>query len=197
MVGLRASRTGMAWLHVDRNKILAAAIHTSESPYARSTAYTLAEMLDVDTNTPVDYRLYNPFTDYDATERHHKKICGELIELLTEKIKPETKDNIFYIEARNQNNELLSGRLTGWCAPGLIAAGDVFEKDPKAIDEAIRTFERENKKMNAEILRNLGQILVTLHQDGEEITLANIAARVQKHDHVLMQDLNAALLFRA
>jgi hypothetical protein len=187
----------MAWLGIDKHKILNAAIHTSEDPYARSTAYMVAEMLSIDPAPVSDISLYNAFTDQEANERHHRKLCDHVFQKLISKVTPLDNGTLFRLEADKQNRKLLEGQLVGWCAPGLIAAAAMFDKPLSAaakMEETKRVYAEACRKTNSEILQKLGHILVTLRRAGEILTLERIAEAVRQDEHVLVQDLSDALM---
>lgn len=189
----------MAWLGIDKNRIIGAAVHSSEDPYARSTAYLVAEILSIEPTPVSDISLYNAFTDQEANERHHRKICEETLQNLLSKREPDSNGNIFRIEAIKQNQKLLQGQLIGWCAPALILAGEIFDRnitENAKLEEVKRAYTEACKKTNREVLRILGMIMANLRHEGKDVTAENLAAAVLHDEHVYVQDLSDALLIR-
>jgi hypothetical protein len=190
----------MAWLGIDKTKILGAAVHTSEDPYARSTAYLMAEILNIEPAPVTDISLYNAFTDQEANERHHRKICEDILQNLLSKRETGSNGTIFRTEAIKQNQKLLEGQLIGWCAPALILAADIFDKnisENAKVEEAKRIFTEASKKTNSEVLRILGMILTSLRRESGNITIEHLAEAVLNDEHVYIQDLSDALLLKA
>ncbi len=186
----------MAWLGVDKNKILSTAVHSSEDPYARSTAYMVAEILNIEPAVVSDNTLYNAFTDQEANERHHKKICDDLLQDLLARREAESNGEIFRKEMLKQNKRLLEGQLIGWCAPALGLAAQIFDKKiPEAakLQEVKRVYSEACRKTNSEVLRTLGQILIGLRRAGGEVTTRHLAQAVLQDEHVVVQDLADAL----
>ncbi len=173
----------MAWLGTEKNKILGAALHTSEDPYARATAYLVAEVLNIEPGSFSDITLYNPFTDPEVNERHHRKISDDLFENLLAKAAQTGNSGILRDEARIRNRTLPEGRLIGWCSPALLAAADAFDDKNLTISERVDAarvgFRREAPAVNAEILRRFGQIIIAERQEGRNpgaAALADMAA---------------------
>ena len=190
----------MAWLGIDKNRIIGAAVHSSEDPYARSTAYLVAEILSIEPTPVSDISLYNAFTDQEANERHHKKICDDVLQNLLSKREANSNGDIFRAEAAKQNNKLFEGQLIGWCAPALILAGEIFDKtvsENAKLEEVKRAYTEACKKTNSEVLRLLGMIMADLRRSEKEITPENLAEAVLNDEHVNVQDLSDALLLKA
>lgn len=173
----------MAWLGTDKNKILGAALHTSEDPYARATAYLVAEVLNIEPGSFSDITLYNPFTDPEVNQRHHRKICDDLFENLLSKATSSGNGGVFYEEAAARNRKLLAGQLIGWCTPALLAAGGAFNNHSVAAaerpDAARAAFRKASVDVNTEILRRFGQIIIAERQAGRALecpALADMAA---------------------
>jgi hypothetical protein len=189
----------MAWLGIDRNRIIGAAVHSSEDPYARSTAYLVAEILNIEPGLMSDITLYNAFTDQEANERHHKKLCDDLLQDLLSRREPESNGDIFRNEAIKQNKKLLEGQLIGWCAPALILTGQIFDKktsEMAKLEEVKRAYSEACRKTNSEVLRKLGLILINLRRASDEITVLRVAEAILRDDHVVVQDLADALLLQ-
>jgi hypothetical protein len=187
----------MAWLNIDKSNILGTAVHTSEDPYARSTAYMVAELLGIEP-APVtaSVSIYNAFTDMEVNERHHRKLCDDLFQSALSKAAVTGKAEFLRREAARQNKTLLEGQLVSWCTPGLLAAADAFETAPleegKNIEAARDAFKNFAAKMNGEALRKLGQILINLRRTGGETGPEHVAVALREDTD--LQSFSDALL---
>ncbi len=122
----RASQE-MAWIGIDKSKILGAAVYSSEDPYVRSTAYLVAEALNIEPTFLSDTKSYNPFADQEANERHHIKFCETTIEHVIKRVEEDKSSMPFIEEAHRLNLLLIEGKPLGWCAPALMHAAKVYE----------------------------------------------------------------------
>jgi hypothetical protein len=189
----------MAWLGIDKGRILAAAVHSSEDPYARANAYLVSEILHIDPGMMSDNTLYNAFTDQEANERHHKKMCDDLLQDLLSRRNPEDNGDIFRREAAKQNRKLLEGQLIGWCAPALLAAAAIFDSnmpETAKLEQARRTYGDACRKTNTEVLRALGQKMIAMCHAGEALNVKKLAEAVLQDEHIVVQDLADALTFQ-
>ena len=117
----------MAWMNVDKNKILSAAIYTSEDPYMGPAAHLVSDILNIEPTLMTDMSFYNAFADQEINERHHSKACEENFQIIMSEALLEKDHNCFIQEAIKQNKNLLTGEPVGWCAYALLRAAQAFK----------------------------------------------------------------------
>ncbi len=110
----------MAWSNHPEKNILGMAIHTSEDTYVRSIGHILADTLHIQPKLSTYFDLYNPYTESEANERHHKTVFKTLLK----RILSHFEHNIAFdydSEIIKQNKDLVKGRPLKWCAHALLA----------------------------------------------------------------------------
>ena len=172
----------MAWLGLDKNRILSAAVNTSEDPYARSTAYLVAETLGLEPAATLAGSFYNFFCDPEANERHHTKLCNDILETVRAKMDAADANAqaVLSAEITRNNTKLLSGEMIGWCAPALLTL-------TKNTPDPRKAFYTVADQINNQVLRALAEIIIALKQHGQPVTLETIgtAAREEPTLHYL------------
>ena len=176
----------MAWLEIDKNKILGAAALTSEDPYARSTAYLIGEMLHIDPTPLSDISVYNAFTDPEINERHHRKLCEEAFENIATRLSLQENADLLRQEIAKRNLRLCEGEIIGWCSPALLAAAQAYDfsakEGPQAIENARGVFQDISRAMTGETLRKLAQIIIALRRDNQTVTPEAIATMAKEDE---------------
>ena len=164
----------MAWLNFDKNKILGTAIYTSEDPYVRSTAYLVAEALNMEPAALTDLGSYNPFTDQEVNERLHAKACEESFQNVISALAVDFNEHLFLEAVKKQNARLMQGYPIGWCAHAMLMAGDAVEnsggQSHNPIEKARLAFQQGLKEIAWEPLRTLCRLIMHKRRDGEIIT---------------------------
>ncbi len=118
----------MAWMGEPQEKILGAAIYTSEDAYVRATAYLVSEFMNME---PADIRElanYNPFTNAEVSERMHGRICEDVFHRMVGRIMQEGDLHMVGEETAAMDKKLLSGNPVGWCSPMVKRAAEAFGK---------------------------------------------------------------------
>lgn len=119
----------MAWRGINQQEIISYAVNTSDDPYVRATGMLIADILGLDPKRSNDaLSKYNAFANSEHNHRAHKKAAEAVFEeTMLEAIK--TQDGRPLYDAANQQNlNLTEGKVLGWCAHALQAAGDAYEK---------------------------------------------------------------------
>lgn len=170
------SRTAqdMAWMGAEPNTILGAAVYNSEDPYARATAYLVAEALNIHTLTPAPAGSYNPFAENEANERHHLKICDERFRLAVSKANIQNSSDPFVEEAARQNRKLLEGNPVGWCAYPLLCAEVFFRISP---NQAKTAFDKAMIEADWNKVQDVIKFIIQLRREGLETTPAMLSER--------------------
>ena len=169
----------MAWMGAEPNAILGAAVYNSEDPYARATAYLVAEALNIHTLTPTPAGSYNPFADNEANERHHLKICDERFRTVMSKANIQNSSDPFVEEAVKQNRKLLEGNPVGWCAYPLLCAEVFFRISP---NQAKASFEKAMSEADWNKVQDVIKFIIQLRREGIETTPALLAERFGETD---------------
>lgn len=164
----------MAWMEVNKQIILGAAVYTSEDPYVRATAHIVAEALNIEPTLVSNLEVLNPFADQEVNERYHNKACETAYQDVAALVEAEN-DSLFFIrEAGKQNNALLKGYTIGWCAYGLIRAADAYDsaelKTRDSMEDAHNVFLQACNEIPWDSLREMNQIIMDMRKSGEEIT---------------------------
>ncbi len=175
------SRTAqeMAWLGMEPGAILGAAVYNSEDPYARATAYIIAEALNIQTLIPASIGSYNPFAESETNERHHMKAAEESFRAaLTKSISVRSSAG-FIDEAARQNKRLLNGNPIGWCAYPTLCAEIAYNVSPETAKGA---FDKAMTEISWEMIENLMRLIIQLRREGVDVTPDTLAARLQEID---------------
>ncbi len=176
----------MAWMNVDKNIILSAAIYTSEDPYVRSTAYIVAEALNVEPSPPTDIDFYNSFTEQEVNERHHFRKCEELFQDLAARSLAEGDPIYFKKLAVDQNKAFLDGKLVGWCSFALLKTYDVLHKTDldmaPSLERARQIFDESCKAIPWDRLIEFNNLIIRYRIHGAKLTLQRLHAIAGKDE---------------
>lgn len=179
----------MAWLDFDKNKILGTSIYTSEDPYVRSTAYLVAEALNLKPAPLTDLGSYNPFTDQEVNERLHNKKCEEVFENILAKMAIDYDEPFFLGEIHQQNQRLMEGYPIGWCAHALLEASKIFQntdqKNQHPAEMAANIFHETYRALEWESLRSICNMVMISRRQGLEITPAVIIEFCKKTEALI------------
>jgi hypothetical protein len=116
----------MAWMGEKPEKIMGAAIFTSEDAYVRSIAFLLLEFLKIEPSDVRNFSSYNPYTNDEASQRLHSKACEEAFQKLLSKILEDDGLLDFENEIAKMDHEMAHGQPIGWCSPSLRAAVSAY-----------------------------------------------------------------------
>lgn len=173
----------MAWLDFDKNKILGTAIYTSEDPYVRSTAYLVAEALNMEPAPLQDLGNYNPFTDQEVNERLHIRACDESFQTLMSQLVIDFNEHSLEDLIRRQNDRLMEGYPVGWCAHGLRLAFDAYQtagaSGERPADRALQAFVRGRDEVSWESLRSICRLVMHKRREEQKITPQMMAGFVR------------------
>jgi hypothetical protein len=173
-----AAAQEMAWLGTDKNKILGLSIYTSEDPYVRSTAYLVAEALNLEPAPISDLHIYNPFTDQEANERLHYKHCEDIFQRIIARQFSPADIKLFDDEILAQNARLMEGNPLGWCAYGLLRALDAYRiavhHHENPAQQAGEIFHRAIKEVNWESLRSVCRMVMHKHRQHTPVTAQDV-----------------------
>ena len=166
----------MAWAGYDEQTILGAALYTGENTYAQSIADMISETIGVKPKIIANIQDYNPFTDQEANERLHKKMCKELLDNLQRRLARREDYKLILDVINKQNQAFMEGKVMGWCVPALLPMAEMIKKcrDDDIFEdilrEAINIFEQEVENIKWDTLSYLSQKLFYVKRDYGELT---------------------------
>jgi hypothetical protein len=170
----------LAWGGFSASQILGAAINTSTNPFIKAIGHLLAELTNL---SPVDEEHlpqgYNPFLANEINNIRHNQLVDETFEMtLIHAVEAESHLPIVRV-ANNQNEGLLKGRISGWCANALHSAAKAYlgakERGVPPIQAARLEFQSVKTRSNWDALLKLAQHSVGLRRNGEIITLNELS----------------------
>ena len=186
----------MAWLDYNSTRILSMAIYASEDPYVRSTAYIVSEILNMEPSILADLNEYNPYADNETNERLHAKLCNESFETLIQNAKNKDDTHLFIEKARAQNEKLLTGQVTGWCAYSMLEAGEAFKQafldDENPEEQAKIAFKEAQEILPWDGILKVGKLIMNKKRQGFEITTPLVIDLCE--DHSVYHPVAEALL---
>lgn len=169
----------LAWSGFSASQILGAAINTSTNPFIKAIGHLLAELTNL---SPVDEdhlpQGYNPFLDNEINQIRHNQMVDETFEMtLIHAIEAESHLPLIRV-ADNQNEGLLKGKISGWCANALHSAAKAYlgakERGVPPIQAARLEFQSVKTQSNWNALLKLANHTIGLCRSGEKVTLADI-----------------------
>ncbi len=169
----------MAWNGELPEHILCASLNTAENPMVKATAYLLQDCLDIIPPSPNEMLgRFNAFLkEEDKKDAHFNKIEETFEMVLAEGLMRESSRP--FMEAANmQNTRLPEGKVFGWCASALQAAGNAFDKALKGGGDpsqyAKLEFEGTQKNTGYDALQAISQEVIKRRQAGEALTLDDV-----------------------
>jgi hypothetical protein len=119
----------MAWRGINQQEIISYAVNTSDDPYVRATGMLIADILGLDPKGGSDaLSKYNAFANNEHNHRAHKKAAEAVFEETIREAIRNKDGRPLYDAANQQNLNLTEGKVLGWCAHALQAAGDAYER---------------------------------------------------------------------
>ena len=170
----------LAWNGFSQEQILGTAIYTSPDPFVKATGNLICEITNIvpDRDSP-NLTFANPYLDDSVNKINHARLTEETFELaIMRAVESESHLPLISI-ANDQNEELLKGRVLGWCADALQSAAKTFEMTmkkglPPAPASRIE-FQRLAANSNWDSLDALNSYMVTQRRTGHAMTFTDIA----------------------
>lgn len=170
----------MAWNGYQPSQILGCAIQTSSNPFIKSTGHLLAEILGIEPVSIPD-RLsgaINPFAQNEVNFIEHERSIEETFEMvLIHAMEADSHLPLIHV-ANNQNEGLIKGRISGWCAHALQSAANAYTTASQRgmpRDQAARIeFESAKQQTGWKELNQLGDHITKLHRNGQAVTMSSI-----------------------
>ncbi len=173
------SAQDMAWRGYKEAEILSAAINTSPNTYVRAIGYQIAEICSIEPASIVDIReSYSPYADDEFNEKLHNKIIDSIYQDIIAQDLKQNSGMPFLNMANKQNMDLTEGKIVGWCAPSLQAAGNAFDharQNGGAPEEHVaREFAINRRHTGWDDIKELGQRIIKTHRTGKTVTLSDL-----------------------
>lgn len=169
----------MAWNGELPEHILCACLHTDDNPLVKAIGYLLQDCLDIvcPNATAIEGRFNAFMKEEERKDAHFTKIEETFEMVLAEGLMRESSRP--FMEAANiQNARLPEGRVFGWCAAALQAAGNAFEKALKGGGDpsqyAKLEFQGTQKDMGYDTLQKISQEVIKRRQAGETLSLEDV-----------------------
>ncbi|MEK7801652.1 MAG: hypothetical protein AAB276_04275 [Pseudomonadota bacterium] len=117
----------LAWNGYSPSQILGAATLLSPNPYIKATGHLLAEITHIFPCTESQLpQGYNPFLDDEINQIRHRRGVEETFEMtMIHSLEADSHVPFLHV-ANNQNEALLKGHISGWCANALQAAARAY-----------------------------------------------------------------------
>ena len=169
----------MIWRGISEHDILNAAVNTSSDAFVRAIGILMSEITGIETRS--DIQLEDKFNAYTSAARNkelHKRKMDETFEIVIAEGLQKNSSRPFLDAANDQNIELSRGRIIGWCASALQAAGHAFEtadSKGRSPDQAARLeFHGMESATSWDIVNELGQEINNHRRQGYTMTLSDI-----------------------
>lgn len=170
----------MAWNGFTPEQILGMAVYTSPDPFVKATGNLICELTDIVPDKEASSQaVSNPYLDDSINKINHARLTEEIFELaIMHAVQSESHLPLITI-ANNQNEELLKGRVMGWCADALQSAARTFEVTlkkglPPAPASRIE-FQRLAANSNWDSLEGLNDYMVAQRRSGRAMTFSEIS----------------------
>lgn len=169
----------MAWRGYREGEIIGAAINTSPHTYVRAIGYMVSELSEIKPESILKIReSYSPYADNAFNEHLHNKMVEDIFQDIIAQGLKQGNSTPFRDMANLQNAALTEGKVIGWCASALHAAGKAFDnaklegKEP----DIIAATEFENKRENTawDDLKELGKRVIRTNRQGDMVTMGDL-----------------------
>lgn len=169
----------MAWSGFTASQILGAAVNTSTNPFIKSLGHMMAELTNL---SPVDEEHlphgYNPFLADEISQIRHERLVEETFEMIMiHTVEAESHLPLIRV-ANNQNEGLLKGKISGWCASALHAAAKAYagakERGIPPVQAARLEFQSAQNQSNWKSLLQIAQQSITTWRKGDAVTMGEL-----------------------
>ena len=174
------SAQSMAWSGYTPQQILGAAVHTSPNPFIKATGHLVAEVTDI---TPLPEESlpsgYNPYIADEINQINHQRMIEDTLDMvLIHAVESDSHLPLVRV-ANNQNENLVKGRFSGWCAHALQAAAKAYigasQRGVPADLAAKVEFQTVQQKTQWQDLQRVTDFVIEQHRSGEGVTLSSVA----------------------
>ncbi len=157
----------MAWSGFTPSQILGAAINTSTNPFIKALGHMLAELTNLAPTEESHLPLgYNPFLAEEINKIRHDRTCEETFEMIMYHVMEADSHLPLLRVANNQNEALLKGKISGWCANALHASAKAYmgakDRGIPPIQAARLEFQSAHSQSNWKLLMQVGQYVINM-----------------------------------
>lgn len=170
----------MAWSGYIPSQILGSAIIGSPNPFIKSTAQLLAEITEIVPDTPESIPSgMNPYALPEVNYIEHQRSIEETFEMvLIHAMEADSHLPMIHV-ANNQNEGLLKGRISGWCAHALQSAAQAYQNAGQRgmpSEQAARLeFQSAKQQTGWKELNQLGTVVHDMHRGGQIVTMSGLS----------------------
>ncbi|OIN87556.1 MAG: hypothetical protein AUJ12_02190 [Alphaproteobacteria bacterium CG1_02_46_17] len=190
----------MAWSGYKPSQILSAALNASSNPFLKSTAHMMGEILDIEP-APLESLPsgYNPFALPEVNYIQHERSVEETFEMvLIHAMEADSHLPLIHV-ANNQNEGLLKGRFSGWCAHALQSAATAYTtasmRGMPSGQAARLEFQSAKQQTGWKELNHIGSFVTDSHKNGKAVTLSGISEWCEHNPQykAIMESINMTL----
>lgn len=180
-----SSCQAMAWSGFSPSQILGAAINTSTNPIYKAIGHMLAELTN---QAPVEESHlpngYNPFLAEEINQIRHDRMIEETFEMILFHVMEADSHLPLLRVANNQNEGLLKGKISGWCANALHASAKAYmgakDRGIPPVQAARLEFQSAHQQQNWKLLQDIGQYVVNMQRHGTPMDMPTLLKWVQQ-----------------
>lgn len=170
----------MAWSGYTPQQILGTAIHTSPNPFVKATGHLIAEITNIFPSPQESLPAgYNPYVAREINQINHQRLMEETFEMVLVHAMESDSHLPLVRVANNQNENLVKGRFSGWCAHALQAAAKAYigaaHRGVPANLAAKIEFQTVQQQTQWQDLERVSDFVLEQHSSGEGITLSGVA----------------------
>jgi len=170
----------MAWSGYQPAQILDAATESSSNPFIKSMSNMLSEITGI---TPESSENiiggFNPFAQHEVNLIAHQRAIEETFEMvLIHAMEADSHLPMIHV-ANNQNEGLLKGRFSGWCAHSLQSAANAYNTAAQrgmSREQAARLeFQSARQQTGWRELTQMGAHVTDMHRNGKAVTFSGLS----------------------
>ncbi|MCB9984948.1 MAG: hypothetical protein H6864_04585 [Micavibrio sp.] len=190
----------MAWSGYKPSQILGSAINNSSNPFLKSTAHMMGEILNIEPDSAENLPGgYNPFAQPEVNFIEHERSVEETFEMvLIHAMEADSHLPLIHV-ANNQNEGLIKGRFSGWCAHALQSAANAYthasSRGMPSEQAARLEFQSAKQQTGWRELNALGEHITGAHKNGQAVTLSGISNWCEQNPQfkAIMESINITL----
>lgn len=170
----------MAWRNLTPERIIGCAVYTSDDAFVRATGHLISDTVDI---VPMALSKlgssYNAYVNHEKNQILHREIMEQTFEKAIARGLQEDSGQPLVAAANEQNENLVDGKIFGWCANALQAAARAFEgaqsNGISPVQAARLEFEGTKDTTTWDTLKKIGETIIEQKRQGFAVTLGSIA----------------------
>jgi hypothetical protein len=186
-IGFSAPAQNLAWAGHNEGSILYLAINSSPNPLVKANGHLVVDITGIRPDLAADSfeNGYNPFLSREYNRDQHLRKAEEHFEIaLIHALEADSAEPLLR-SAHTQNEALLRGRVIGWCAHALQAAGNAFtnaQARGQSPDQATRMiFDGRKTLPDWNELQDLNNFVTSQRRQGFGITMNDLSSWCKRH----------------